>query len=168
MRPPIPSASLSRENLRTYLSDHLAGSLAAVKLLDHLIKASTAIVRQAAMKLLRHEIESDQEILRQVLQTLGAEESVWKDAGAWLAEKLALGKLKIADLATGHLGELEALEMLSLGIEGKTSLWVALGGIQDDYPEVELDWMGLEERARRQRQQVETWRLQTARDALGA
>lgn len=159
---------MSKENLHAYLSDHLAGSVAAVKLLDHLANACTSEVRQAAMRLLRQDIEIDQETLRRLLHEWGSVESLWKDAGAWISEKLILGKLKLSDLSTGHLGELEALEMLSLGIEGKASLWVALGGVEDDYPEVEFDWVGLESRARQQRQQVETWRLQTARAALGA
>ncbi len=168
--------TMPSENLITYLSDHMAASTAAVELLGNL-KAVADEKHAAELDALRAEIEKDREVLRLILHDAGGEESVIKKAGAWVAEKLALGKFKIENFNAGSLGEYEALEMLSLGIAGKAGLWQALtvigraastaagadeglGSDAQDIPDLQtLLW-----RAERQREIVETWRIAKARE----
>jgi hypothetical protein len=78
-------------------------------------------------------VTEDQETLRGILRALGAEESGFRKAGAWLTEKVGRLKLHLEGPAPGSLHQLEALEALALGILGKLALWrglVVAGGIE--------------------------------------
>ncbi|MGH3783073.1 MAG: hypothetical protein ACRDRO_21240, partial [Pseudonocardiaceae bacterium] len=58
-------------------------------------------------------------------------------------------------------------EMLSLGIEGKASLWRSLIAVSDSHPAlVTTDLVRLEKRAESQRVGLEERRIQVAREAL--
>lgn len=155
---------MANNSLITYLSDHLAASTAAVELLGNL-KDAAEPKRASEIQALIAEIELDRDALRDILHRAGGEESSMKKAGAWAAEKLALGKLAVEDLHEGSLGEMEALEVLSLGIEGKAGLWRALSVVGPEAVEP-MDLQTLLWRAARQREIVETWRIAAARVAL--
>jgi hypothetical protein len=61
----------------------------------------------------------------------------------------------------------ESLEALSLGIEGKKSLWVALSAAAEVSPELRIaDYERLKKRAEEQRNRVEAKRLEVAKAAL--
>ena len=153
-------------NLTTYLNDHYAGSVGALQLIDHLGDACTDEERKTGYRALKKEIEADQALLKGLLTSLGSDESVLKKAGAWLAEKISHLKLTLSDSARGDLALLEGLEILSLGIEGKLALWQTLNAVVRSLPDVELDFIRLEDRAKWQRKTVEEWRLQAAARAL--
>ena len=61
-------------------------------------------------------------------------ESRTRKATAWLTEKVTELKLRLDDPAGGALRLLEALEAVSLGIEGKRALWRALAAAAEDAP----------------------------------
>lgn len=66
-----------------------------------------------------------------------------------------------------NLKQLLEFETLSLGIEGKRSLWRALREVREAYPElIETDLDGLVERAEHQRSMLEDHRLAAARRAF--
>ncbi|HWN17333.1 MAG TPA: hypothetical protein VNO19_00325 [Gemmatimonadales bacterium] len=157
------------QTLTTYLNDHLAGSVAAIELLDHLRKASSGTERGTLFTALQSEIEEDQKVLKELLRGLGEQPSRVRQAAAWLTEKVGEAKLKLDDPGSGELRLLEALETLELGILGKLALWRALGVAAERVPQIRrLDLAGLERRARDQQVRVETERLKVARAALGA
>jgi hypothetical protein len=152
--------------LTTYLNDHLAGSVVALELLDHLIGRQEGVDR-ALLAGLHTEIQEDQELLRRLLHELGAKESAVRKAAAWLTEKLGQAKLRIDDPGSGDLHALEALEALALGIQGKLALWRALHAIQDNIPQLStLDYSELQARALDQFSRVDRLRLQVASRAL--
>lgn len=95
--------------LATYLNDHLAGSVAAIELLDHLRERSKGTERERLFSSLQSEIEEDQKVLK-VLRGVGGKESRVRKAAAWLTEKVGEAKLKLADSGGGELKLLEALE----------------------------------------------------------
>ena len=76
------------------------------------------------------EIEQDRDALLEIMGLLGASKNQAKVAMGWIAEKF--GRLK----PNGELREpsplspLVELEGLSLGIEGKRSLWQALAAVE--------------------------------------
>src|ERR1700682_506240 len=107
------------KELATYLNDHLAGSVAAIELLDHLIEQQTGQRLEKFLVDLRDEISADQEKLRDLIRKLGGEESVVHKAGAWMIEKLGRVKIGAAGDKGGELGLLQALEGLAMGITGK-------------------------------------------------
>ena len=157
------------QTLTTYLNDHLAGSVAAIELLDHLRKISKGTEREPLFSALRSEIEEDQKVLKELLRNLGEPQSRVRQAAAWLSEKVGEAKLKLDDPGSGELRLLEALEALELGIMGKLALWRALGVAAERVPQIgRLDLAGLKRRAQDQQARVETERLKVARVALGA
>jgi hypothetical protein len=158
---------MSLEVYKTYLNDHLAGSVAAIELVDHLRELSNNPEREALLSRLRSEIEEDQTVLRELLKEVGGSESKFRKAAAWLTEKLGEAKLKLDHPEGGELQWLEALETLGLGIQGKLALWRALEAARDRKPDLQsLDLGRLMNRALEQLQWVESERLQVARRAL--
>jgi hypothetical protein len=156
---------VSWESLTTYLNDHLAGSVAALELLDHLLKHKSGLGNELSR--LRAEIEDDQQVLRRIVNDLGARESSVRKAAAWLSEKLGQAKLRWDDRGQGDLMLLEALEALGLGIQGKLALWRGLAAVAGSVPALrELDLQRLQQRAAGQFDRVDAIRLQVARTAL--
>ncbi|MEP7227524.1 MAG: hypothetical protein ABI785_09205 [Gemmatimonadales bacterium] len=156
------------EILSRYLNDHLAGSIAALELLDHLRGLSKGTERERLFATLQSEIEEDQRVLKELLRGVGGKESRVRKAAAWLTEKVGEAKLKLDDSGSGELGLLEGLETLSLGILGKLALWRALGVASDFVPQIgKMDLKDLERRATAQHARVESERLRVARAAFG-
>jgi hypothetical protein len=160
---------MSSKALRIYLNDHLAGSVAALELLDHLADLHQDTDRKQFFTSLRTEVEEDQKVLQQLLEKTGGKESAVRKAAAWLTEKLGEAKLRLDDPGDGQLRVLEAVETLGLGIQGKLALWRALAAVADRLPKLQrVDFARLEQRAIQQHQRVEGQRLQAARLALTA
>jgi len=156
------------ENLGTYLNDHVAGSVLALELLDHLIDLSEAPDREL-LKQLRSEVQEDQEVLRQLLRSVGAKESTMRKAAAWLTEKLGRVKLLMDESGSGELRVLEGLETVALGIQGKLALWRSVATLGDAVPPIKaLDLDRLQSRAIEQFERVERLRLQAARRILSS
>jgi hypothetical protein len=159
---------MGSEILATYLNDHLAGSVAAIELLDYLRGLSRGTERERLWASLQSEIEEDQKVLKELLRQVGGKESRMRNAAAWLTEKVGEAKLKLDDSGGGELRALEALETLELGILGKLALWRALGVAADLVPQIrKLDLSKLERRAKEQHDRVEVERLKVVRAAFG-
>ena len=158
--------SPGRERLHTYLNDHLAGSVAAIELLDDLIEHHSEDRFGKIFRDLCDEIEADQETLRNLIRKLGAEESAARKAGAWLAEKFS--RVKIGD-ADDSAELLQVLEGLALGISGKQLLWRSLAATEANFPALQgSDFSELEKRAHDQFERVEGLRMQMVREAFRA
>jgi hypothetical protein len=160
---------MAEHYLATYLNDHLAGSEVALELLEHLERAhaGSPLARFAAA--LGVEIEADRRELEGLMARLQVAMSRPRKVTAWLSEKMTELKLRLDDTAGGPLRQLEILEALSLGIEGKRLLWRSLVVAAEARPEIDgTDFGRLERRAEEQRHTVEPWRLEAARAALGS
>ncbi|MEY2518715.1 MAG: hypothetical protein QOF24_474 [Verrucomicrobiota bacterium] len=159
---------MNKTDLTTYLNDHLAGSLAAIEMIDHLIETFEGKTLGQFFKELRAEIESDQKSLENLIGEIGADESAIKKAGAWVAEKFSRAKIRVNDSSNDQLGLLQALEALMLGITGKGALWTALATAAERVPQLRtLDYAKLERRAIEQRDRVEAKRREVAREVFG-
>ena len=158
---------MARDHIATYLNDHLAGATGAVELLEHLEKehAGTEVGRLSAE--LHAEVEADRQALKSIMERLQVSQSRTRKAAAWLGEKAAELKLRLDDPAGGSLRLFESLEALSLGIEGKKSLWRALAATAEEAPDLKVaDYQDLIRRAEDQRGRVEAARLEAARRTL--
>jgi hypothetical protein len=154
------------KQLSTYLNDHLAGSVAAVDLLDHLIKTHAGNPLGKFFEELRAEIVSDQAVLKKLLQRF-SKESALKKAGSWIAARIGQAKMKVAGEKPGEMGLVQALEALVLGITGKQLLWRALNATLGTSPLLRgADLEKLEERAIDQLERVEARRLEAAREVF--
>jgi hypothetical protein len=159
---------MADHHLATYLNDHVAGSVVALELLDHLRRthAGTEVGRFAAA--LHADILADRQELEALMARLQIPVSGVRRVTAWIAEKLTQVKLMLDDAAAGPLRLLEIHEGVAIGIEGKRALWTALAAAAEDKPELRgTDYARLEQRAAEQRARVEPHRLQAARAALG-
>lgn len=156
---------MSEGGLRTYLNDHLAGSVAAVELLDHLLKVDET--QKAFYLRLKADIQEDQAVLKEVLERVGGTESTLRKAAGWLSEKLGQMKIAVDDPGDNQLRVLQSLEILGLGIQGKLLLWRALGSAAPRIPALATyDLRRLQGRAQSQFEQVEAERLRMAETVL--
>ena len=157
------------KQLGVYLNDHLAGSVGAIGLLDHLINEQNGQRLEKFLVDLRDDIDRDQEVLRDLIQKLDLGESAIRKAGAWLSEKFGEAKVLLGGNEIGGLGLLQALEVLALGICGKELLWRALQTVETNFTQLQgIDLKRLEQRARDQVERVDHERLHLAREAFSA
>ena len=157
---------MSRDALKTYLNDHLAGSVMAIEVAERTIRENDGGPVAARLSPLLEQIREDQTVLKGVIQRLGTGESSLKKAGAWLAEKA--GRLKLGGTdEPGELSRLEVLELLTTGVHGKRALWRALRVVAVRHEELRgLDLDLLERRAVEQHDELEAMRLEAAKAAL--
>ena len=157
---------MANTSLTTYLHDHLAGSAAAVEILEGLRDAhANEPLGQFASSILV-EVERDRETLQALIDRLGGGTGTLKETAAWLGAKLS--RFKLGAGLSEPLGELEALEVVALGILGKRALWDALGTLGPTDARLSgIDLAHLTERALSQHARVERRRLEAARRALG-
>ena len=159
---------MANESLATYLNDHLAGSVVALELLNHLAEDGAGTAEASLLAGVHAEIEADRQELEAFMAQRGIAVSAPRKATGWLVEKLSEIKLHLDDVGDGALRRLEALETVSLGIAGKAALWDALAAAAEEAPELNgLDYARLGRRAETQRGVVETLRLHAAKEALG-
>jgi predicted DNA-binding transcriptional regulator YafY len=158
-----PRGLLSDKPLDVYLNDHLAGA----RFGSDLARRLAGRMGGTTMNDLAEEIEQDRETLQRLMDRLGTSRNPVKGAATWVAEKVSHVKLSGLTAGHGQLGRFMALETLSLGIEGKGALWVALAEVADHYPELrEFDLVALRERAAAQRRIVEAERTAAGRRAF--
>lgn len=160
-------ASTSTDQLCSYLNDHLGGAGTGVEMARRLDEKVAGSPDAAALGPLAAEIEQDREVLRELVEKLGSAQNPVKQAAGWLAEKAH--RLAVSDAVLGDrdLSLLLLTETLSLGVEGKATMWVALRAVVASYPPLaEVDLDGLVERARDQRRRLDEVRLAAARRAF--
>jgi hypothetical protein len=159
----------STELLGIYLTDHLAGSTAALDHLEKVRSDSEESPLGVFLAELAREIRADRETLEDLIDRLGVGKNPLKQAAASIVEKL--GRVKFTDQLSGgpELRRLLELEALQLGIEGKHAMWRALKrtvGTDSRFSGVDFD--DLIERARQQYDAVEGHRLEVAAAAFAA
>ena len=155
---------MATDALVTYLNDHLAGSTAALQLLDHLVEESDPDESRKFFSTLRAEIAEDRGMLEDLVRRIGDRPSPLRNIGGWLAEKVGRLKLKLDDPLEDSLKDLEALEVLALGIHGKKALWSALTLVAAGVPQwADVNFARLEQRAAEQEERVEVRRLDAVR-----
>ena len=156
---------MAKDALASYLNDHLAGSAAALDLLQRMRDANEGNEVGETVADLHEAIKQDRAALETIMQSLDVDVSSLRQAGGRAVEKVS--RVKLDEWATGDrdLSLLLETEALALGIEGKMAGWCSLkqlpAGRLDD---VDLD--GLIGRARQQRATVEELRLAAARAAF--
>jgi hypothetical protein len=159
-------AADSHSLLATYLNDHLAGSTVGVELARRARDQNEGTPLGRFLTELTAEIEEDRETLRTIMRRLDIREDRVKTALGWAGEKV--GRLKPNNRLFGYspLSRVIELEGLSLGVEGKRSLWQALK-VSGDSRLAEFDLDALIARAAAQRTGLEEQRLAAAQTTFG-
>lgn len=117
---------MSSTHIAIYLKDHLAGSEAALEILDHFEGTHATGVVGDMVRRLRPEFIGERKELVRLLDLLDGSTSVPRRVAGWLSEKAMELKLIADDPGDGSLRLLEAVETLKLGVHGKLGLWQAL------------------------------------------
>jgi hypothetical protein len=158
---------MATDPLVTYMNDHLAGSRTALQLLDDVIKSTSDGEMREFLDEVHTEIAQDRDVLENLIRRVGGAPSGVRDLGGWVAEKLSWLKLALDDPSNGPLRRLEALEILALGIQGKSGLWRALAMAAPDLPALAgVNFGDLVRRATEQHARVEARRIEAARVAF--
>lgn len=162
----------AQDPLGIYLNDHLAGATGGLELARRVTRAGHVPAPPAELRQFAQEVAEDRDALLQMMGALGISVRGYKVWAAWAGEKA--GRLKPnGHLATrSPLSNLEELELMRLGVEGKAAGWRTLRVLADR--DRRLDAAQLDElisRARRQADFLEESRIKAARqvtDAAGA
>jgi len=156
-----PSRVSGSTPLGVYLNDHLAGSEAAIELIDKLRSTQDDAEFAAYLADLQQDVEADRGELERVFETLGIPRSAVKKAAGWLVEKAS--RITFDTTTSEDLSRLMETEALALGIEGKLAGWRALKVVSVD---VGVDLDVLIQRARDQRSGLEPFRIDAAKRAF--
>lgn len=149
-----PDSARSAPLLGVYLNDHLAGSTAGVALLRRAARNQRARGRGRELADLAGEVAEDRKALQQVMTDLGIPVRRAKISLGWLAEKAGRLKPNGRLLARSPLSDVLELEMMRLGVEGKTSCWRTLRTLAET--DRRLDATRLDALLRRTTRQAET------------
>ena len=157
----------SKELLGVYLNDHLAGSSAGLELAEKLRDNNQGTALGDVMAALHLEIEQDRKSLEELMARLDVARHPVKDAAGWVLERLSRLRLNPALTGSAELTRLLETEALSLGIEGKLAMWLALKeAAAGDQRLAGTDYDRLIERARGQRRSLEPHRVAAAARAF--
>ena len=153
----------SEEALAVYLNDHLAGSVAGIELAAKLRDNNQGTELGRVMVALHHDISEDRDTLEALMRHLEVERHPVKEAAGWMLEKLSRLRLNPALTGGAELTRLLETEALSLGIEGKLAMWLALKEAAAGDPRLAGTHLDrLIERARGQRRTLEPHGLAAA------
>ena len=153
------------KELKSYLNDHLAGSVGALELLAHWAHLHEGKPLGAFFSDIEADVRADQNRLRGLMESLGIEESNVRKAEAWAAEKAGRARLMIAGVEPGSLGLVLTLEGLIMGVTGKKLLWRGLAAA--NLPsKSRWDFEELQRRAEQQIERLEAERVRAAREAF--
>jgi hypothetical protein len=153
--------------LGIYLNDHLAGATAGSELANRMARSHRGQEQGEALNRLAAEIAQDRSALLTIMASLGLTVRVYKVSAAWLGEKAGRLKFNGRLLARSPLSDLEELEVLRLGVEGKAAGWRTLRTQADT--DARLDANRLDElisRAQSQIEQLEEFRVRAAARVL--
>ena len=117
--------------LGIYLNDHLAGATAGTELAHRAARSHRDGKNGATLRRLAAEIAQDRAALLDIITVLGIKVRRYKVGAAWIGEKAGRLKFNGHLFARSPLSNLEELEMLRLGVEGKAAGWRTLRTLAD-------------------------------------
>ncbi|MGW0211191.1 hypothetical protein ACWDZ8_37400 [Streptomyces sp. NPDC003233] len=162
-----PAHGADMKLLGIYLNDHLAGATAGTQRAGHLARVTRGSALGRALGPVATDIAQDRTALVGIMRDLGVPVHRYKVSAGWVAEKLARLKGNGRLVRRSPLSTVLELEALRLGVEGKAAGWQTLRrltGTDERLDPALLD--RLLERARRQQDTVEEWRIRQAEAAL--
>jgi hypothetical protein len=155
--------------MNVYLNDHLAGATLGSDLAEQIRERHEGTRLGEVMGSIAPQIEEDRQSLLDLMERIGTPRNPVKQATGWVAEKAS--RMKFGGIASGEPdhGAFMALESLSLGVEGKGSMWKVLKAVASQYPQLaSTDLDALIERATEQHEILERERVAAGERALAA
>ncbi|ATB26966.1 hypothetical protein [Melittangium boletus] len=153
--------------LRIYLNDHLMGSVLGLELARRSHAENEDHPVGGFLASLVDELQAERATLKSVMLALDLKRDVLKQGAAWVGEKLGRLKFNGRLMSYSPLSRLVALEALSLGTEGRLSMWRTLRRLASrDARLGRFDFNVLIHRAEQQRRALERWRQQASDEAF--
>ena len=153
--------------LGIYLNDHLAGATAGSELAHRMARSHRGREEAGPLSRIAVEIAQDRSALLNIMASLGVTVRRYKVGAAWIGEKAGRLKFNGRFLARSPLSDLEELELLRLGVEGKAAGWRTVRVLADR--DGRLDAGELDElisRARSQADFLEEARVRAAQQVI--
>ena len=154
----------SADLLGIYLNDHLAGATAGAELAHRMARSHTSPAAASAMQRLAAEVAQDRSALLEIMARLSVPTRGYKVWAAWVGEKAGRLKFNGNVRSRSALSDLEELEMLRLGVEGKAAGWRTLRAFAASDPR--LDCARLDDLILRARRQADL-RVRAAEELIG-
>lgn len=153
--------------LGIYLNDHLAGATAGTERIAHMVRTAGGSALGRALGPVAAEIAQDRTALLGIMRDLGVPVRRYKVCAGWAGEKVGRLKPNGRLVRRSPLGTVLELEAMRLAIEGKAAGWQTLRRLSVTDERLAPDRLDtLLERARRQQETVEAWRVRQAEEAL--
>jgi hypothetical protein len=165
----VKQAGPSRHDLLgIYLNDHLAGATAGSELAHRMARSHRGREDAGPLSRLAAEITQDRSALVDIMASLGVTVRGYKVGAAWVGEKAGRLKFNGRLLARSPLSDLEELELLRLGVEGKAAGWRTLRTLAGTGTRLDAGQLDeLISRARSQADQLEELRIRAANRVIG-
>ncbi|HEX4257763.1 MAG TPA: hypothetical protein VH089_21895 [Streptosporangiaceae bacterium] len=151
------------ELLGIYLNDHLAGATVGTALAHRVASGGNQAADQATFQRLAGEINADRRALLEIMASLGVPVRHYKTGAAWLGERVGRLKPNGRLRTRSPVSDLEELELLRVGVQGKAAAWRTLRELATRDARLSTAWLDeLLDRARAQADQLEEFRVRAA------
>jgi hypothetical protein len=160
---------MKTELLGIYLNDHLAGATVGTELARRVAGGGQKTADGEGLRRLADDIGNDRRTLLRIMAALEVPVRRYKVSAAWIGEKAGRLKLNGRLVNRSPLSDLEELELLRLGVEGKAAGWRTLrelAGFDGRLDPARLD--ELIARARDQADMLEELRVRAANRLIEA
>ena len=117
-----------------YLNDHLAGAMLGSDLAEQIRDRHQGTPLGDVMASIAAQVEEDRQTLLDLMERMGTSKNPVKQATGWVAEKASRAKFSGIMSREQEHGAFMALESLTLGVEGKKSMWKVLKNLASQYP----------------------------------
>jgi hypothetical protein len=149
--------------LGVYLNNHLAGATAGSELAKRMARSHRRREQGGPLSRLAAATGQDRSALLSIMASLRVTVRIYKVSAAWLGEKAGRLKFNGRILSRSPLSDLEELELLRLGVEGKAAGWRTPRTLADTDARVDAGRLDeLISRARNQADQLEELRVRAA------
>ncbi|MFJ4809219.1 hypothetical protein [Streptomyces longwoodensis] len=154
--------------LGIYLTDHLMAATGGVERIRRLAGTARGTDLGAALEPVAAEIAEDRAALLAIMRDLNLPVRRYKVVAGWAAEKAGLLKTNGRLVRRSPLSTVVELEALRVAVEGKAAGWRVLRRLAET--DARLDAHRLDtllERAARQQETLEDWRVRRAVEVFG-
>lgn len=116
----------TKDLLELYLSDHLTGATAGVNRIERMAEDYVDTPMFAELSAVADEIRSDRELLRNIIEDLGLARKPYRQAVAWVGERVGRLKLNGRVLERSPMTMLLEAELMRSAVSGKLGGWETL------------------------------------------
>jgi hypothetical protein len=151
--------------LATYCNDHIAAAAGGIELVNRMLGEHRGTEHEGPLRQLLGELQEEKTSLTALTRAMGFPVRQYKQAAAWVAEKLSRAKLNGRLLSRSPLSDLVEFEFLASAVRGKRSGFETLREVAEVEPRLdkaELD--RLIEQANRQY----TWLTRVRREVAAS